>query len=278
MKYGVTVSTMATEKRPATFGDGRAAQHFPGIRALGFHGVDLFIKPMPATELAGLKKSLASCGLEVSVVFPVMVFESGLSLSDPDPESRTMAVRTFKSQIDLAAGLKAKIVLGLSRGNPVVGEPGSAFQDRFANSLLELTDHASKKSVDMVMEPIHRFLIGTFHRVEQCLEFFERYHLHTMQLLLDTFHMNIEERSIEGAIRLAGSRIGHVHAVDNNRGAPGDGHLDFVSIIAALRDVGYNRYLSVETQPESDPYGTARRGITMLRNIVNSLEAGTGSA
>ncbi len=137
LKYGVTVSTMATEKRPATFGDGRAAQHFPGIRALGFHGVDLFIKPMPATELAGLKKSLASCGLEVSVVFPVMVFESGLSLSDPDPESRTMAVRTFKSQIDLAAGLKAKIVLGLSRGNPVAGEPESAFQDPQGDEMLE---------------------------------------------------------------------------------------------------------------------------------------------
>lgn len=275
LKYGITVSTTATENRPATFGDGRAIHHFPGISALGFHGVDLFIKPMPARERDMLKESLASCGLEVSVIFPIVVFESGLSLSDPDPENRMKAVRMFKGQIDVAAELKAKIVLGLSRGNPVEGEPESAFQDRFARSLLELSDYAGKKSVALVMEPIHRFLIGTFHRVEQCLEFFERYNLPSMQLLLDTFHMNIEEQSMEGAIRLAGSRIGHVHAVDNNRGAPGDGHLDFASIIAALREVGYNGYLSVETQPESDPYDTARRGITVLRNIVNSFEAGT---
>lgn len=275
MKYGITVSTMATEKRPATFGDGRAVQHFPGIRALGFHGVDLFIKPMPANELDMLKECLDSSGLEASVIFPVIVFESGMSLSDPGPENRKKAVRMFKGQIDVAAELKAKIVLGLSRGNPMEGEPESAFQDRFAHSMLELSDHAVKKSVDMLMEPIHRFLIGTFHRVEQCLEFFERYNLPSIQLLLDTFHMNIEERSIEGAIRLAGPRIGHVHAVDNNRGAPGDGHLDFVSIIAALRDVGYNEYLSVETQPESAPFDTARRGITVLRKIVNSLNAGT---
>ena len=70
-------------------------------------------------------------------------------------------------------------------------------------------------------------------------------------------------------------QLGHVHAVDNNRGVPGDGHLDFVSIIAALRDVGYSGYLSLETQPESAPFDTARRGITVLRKIVNSLNAGT---
>ena len=86
--------------------------------------------------------------------------------------------------------------------------------------------------------------------------------------------MNIEERSIEEAIRLAAGRIGHVHAVDNNRGAPGDGHLDFPSIIAALRDAGYDGYLSVETQPEKQPRDTARRGIGVLKRIVDSLEAG----
>jgi sugar phosphate isomerase/epimerase len=239
VKYGITVSTFATEKRPATFGDGQAPRHFPGIKDLGYDGVDLFIKPLPPADLARLREGLKSSALEVSVIFPVVVFENGLILSDPDKARRHEALQLFETQIELAADLEAKIVLGLDRGAPVGGE--------------------NKDS---------------FHRVDQCLEFFERYRLESVRLLLDTFHMNIEERSIEEAIRLAGSRIGHVHAVDNNRGAPGDGHLDFRSIISALRDTGYDGYLSVETQPERKPYETARRGIDALRGIVAELDGG----
>jgi sugar phosphate isomerase/epimerase len=273
VKYGITVSTMATEQRPATFGDGRAAAHFPGIRELGYHGVDLFIKPLPAQELEALRDSVRASGLDVSVIFPIILFESGMSLSDPDREARKKAVDLYKTQIDLASYLGADIVLGLERGSPVEGESGPRYQQRLAGSLTELAGHADGKRVTIFMEPIHRFLVQTFHRVEQCLEFFEKHGLDSMGLLLDTFHMNIEERSIEQAIRLAGGRIGHVHAVENNRGAPGDGHLDFFSIVMALRDAGYGGYLSVETRPAPDPYAVARRGIAVLRGIVETLGA-----
>jgi sugar phosphate isomerase/epimerase len=274
MKYGITVSTMATERRPATFGDGEAARHLPGIRALGYDGVDLFIKPLPQKELARLQEALRASDLEVSVIFPIVVFESGLVLSDPDRGRRREALRLFASQIDLAAELEAKIVLGLDRGSPAPGEDQLSFQGRLADSLRELAGHAGERSVEIVMEPIHRYLVDSFHRVEQCLDFLDRYGLDSVRLLLDTFHMNIEERSIEEAIRLATGRIGHVHAVDSNRGAPGDGHLDFDSIIRTLRDSGYDGYLSVETQPEREPYRTAERGIGVLKKIVGGLERG----
>jgi sugar phosphate isomerase/epimerase len=83
--------------------------------------------------------------------------------------------------------------------------------------------------------------------------------------------MNIEEKSLEEAIRMAGNRIGHVHAVENNRGAPGDGHLDFRMILRTLMTTGYDRYLSIETQPAADPFACARRGIVVLREILTTL-------
>jgi len=271
VKYGITVSTMATENRPATFGDGQASRHFPVIKELGFQGVDLFIKPLPAPELTKLQENLKSNGLEVSVIFPIVLFESGFSLSDPDLEARIAAVNLYKNQIDLSAELRANIVLGLERGDLMGNEKISSYQERFAESLIELSEYADSRRVEIVMEPIHRFLVKTFNRVEQCLEFFEKYNLDSVKILLDTFHMNIEERSIEKAIQLAGKRIAHVHAVDNNRGAPGDGHLDFFSIITALHDAGYDGYLSIETRPAADPSEIARQGISVLRSIVNTL-------
>jgi len=72
---------------------------------------------------------------------------------------------------------------------------------------------------------------------------------------LDTFHMNIEERSIDGAIREAGPHLLHLHVADSNRAAPGRGHLDFKPIVKALKDINYRRYLSFELLPAgADPF------------------------
>ena len=85
MKFGVTASTFATEQRPATFGDGQVTRHLQGIRDLGFHGIDLFIRPIGQEKLAALKAAFVEAGIEVSVIFPIVLFERGLVLSDTDP-------------------------------------------------------------------------------------------------------------------------------------------------------------------------------------------------
>jgi sugar phosphate isomerase/epimerase len=271
MKFGITASTFATEQRPATFGDGQITKHLQGIKDLGYHGVDLFIRPMEEKDLWTLRAALVEGGLEVSVIFPIVMFERGLVLSDPDSAKRNDAVRVYKGQIEAAATLDAHIVLGFGRGIPQEGEKEGSYQQRLAESLKELSEYGKRRGVEIMFEPIHRYLISSFNRVDQCLEFFDRFRLGSLKLLLDTFHMNIEERSLEEAIRLAGDRIGHVHAVDNNRGAPGDGHLSFKQIIQTLMATGYDRYLSVETQPEADPYRCARRGIAVLKEILSKL-------
>jgi sugar phosphate isomerase/epimerase len=272
MKYGISVSTFPTRQRPATFGDGDPARHLDALRRLGYDGVDLFHKPMPDAYLERLRRSLAETGMCVSVLFPVVVFEDGWCLSDPDPGRRREAVRLFDSQTDVAGLLGAKIVLGLDRGRPIDGEPFAVFEDRLAESLVVIAAHAERAGVAIVLEPIHRFLPVAFQRVDQCLDFLDRRRLGAVQLLLDTFHMNIEERSFEEAIRLAGRRIGHVHVVENNRGAPGEGHLPLREIVRSIVATGYDGYLSVETEPRDEPLEVAERAIAVLRGIVSGLQ------
>jgi sugar phosphate isomerase/epimerase len=88
-------------------------------------------------------------------------------------------------------------------------------------------------------------------------------------LMLDLFHMNIEDASIEEGLRLAGDRLWHVHIADSNRLYPGSGHLDFDSIFATLEDMGYQGYVSAELLPLPDPDIAAQKIIDFLRTYVN---------
>jgi sugar phosphate isomerase/epimerase len=91
-------------------------------------------------------------------------------------------------------------------------------------------------------------------------------------LLLDTFHMNIEEPSIEASIRAAGDRIFHFHVADSNRWHPGAGHLDFGQILSALRHTGYTGYVSGEFMPVPDADTGARRAIQHLRSVMSEID------
>ena len=86
-----------------------------------------------------------------------------------------------------------------------------------------------------------------------------------VKLLADLFHMNIEEADLAAAIRDAGRWIGHVHFVDSNRRPAGLGHLDYASIAAALREIGYDGYLSAEAFPYPDSDAAAARTIETFR-------------
>jgi sugar phosphate isomerase/epimerase len=86
-------------------------------------------------------------------------------------------------------------------------------------------------------------------------------------LLLDTFHMNIEEPEIEDSIRRCGEHIFHFHVADSNRWYPGAGHLNFKSILTAVFDSGYAGFVSGEFMPKPDAETAARESNKYLRQI-----------
>ena len=120
----------------------------------------------------------------------------------------------------------------------------------------------------MLLEPINRYETNVINTVEQGLEFIERTGLGSLKLLPDTFHMNIEERSLENSIRMAGDKLGSLHLADSNRWAPGMGHLDFKGVLSALQEIGYQGPLGVEVLPEPDDLTAARQAITHMRHLM----------
>lgn len=84
----------------------------------------------------------------------------------------------------------------------------------------------------------------------------------------DTFHMNIEEQSIYDAIKNARRYLAHFHLADNNRLAPGQGHLDFKKIIKALKEIGYKGFVSAEILPKPDQYTAAKLAIEHIKSLI----------
>jgi sugar phosphate isomerase/epimerase len=105
------------------------------------------------------------------------------------------------------------------------------------------------------------------HTVAEGLDLAERIGADSFGLLLDTFHMNIEEPAIEDSIRACGDRIFHFHVADSNRWHPGAGHLDFRAILETLAATGYRGFVSGEFKPLPDADTAAQRSIAYLRRF-----------
>jgi len=105
------------------------------------------------------------------------------------------------------------------------------------------------------------------HTAADGLELIERVGKENFGLLLDTFHMNIEDADIGDSIRTCGDRIFHFHVADSNRWHPGAGHLDFGSILERLEKTGYQGFVSGEFMPLPDADTAAERGIAHLISL-----------
>lgn len=180
---------------------------------------------------------------------------------------RRAAIERIKSHIPLAARLKALIILGLIRGITPEGSNHEQSMAFLMEALTECTTAAAEAGVRLAMEPINRYETDLIHSVSDGLDLIQRVGADNLGLLLDTFHMNIEEAVIEDSIRICGDRIFHFHVADSNRRHPGAGHLNFKSIIEALLSTGYSGFISGEFMPLPDADTAAERGIGYLQKI-----------
>ncbi len=139
--------------------------------------------------------------------------------------------------------------------------------DWLVEALRECSEAARPQSVRLALEPINRYETTLVNTVVQGLDLIERVGADNFGLLLDTFHMNIEEPNIEASIRACGKRVFHFHVADSNRWYPGAGHLDFRSLLTALFATGYRGFVSGEFIPQPDAITSAQESIAHLRGL-----------
>ncbi len=265
----IVVSVQPARFEAATF-KGDLDANLAQVAALGYDGAELAIRDPRHVDVDELERLVHKHGLAVPAIGTGQAWgEEGLSFTDPDAEVRRAAIERVKSHVPLAARFNAVIIIGLLRGIVKPGVTQEQAMTWLVEALQECAAAAAPAGVRLALEPINRYETTLINNVDEGLALIEQVGAANFGLLLDTFHMNIEEPSIEESIRKAGERIFHFHVADSNRWYPGAGHLDFRSILVTLAETGYRGFVSGEFLPRPDVETAAREAIAYLRRVLD---------
>ncbi len=220
---------------------------FPAIKAHGFDGVEVArfdFTHFPAHEIraraAGEGLALALCS----------AFTGQLSLASEDPNLREAADRHLHAALEAAVQMGSPIVVG-----PFCAPVGQLFGrrrthaewERVVEGLREVAPAYEQAGVKLALEPLNRFETFFLNTCEDAVQLCEAVDSPAVGVLFDTFHANIEEKNIAAALRRLGKHLFHVHTCENDRGAPGSGHVDWDGVVAALKASPYEGWCTIES-------------------------------
>jgi len=244
---------------------------FSMAKELGFDGIEISVADPEEISLAKVKDLASKYQVGVSAIATGgAAVRDGLIFSSPDKSIRKAANQRIKNHIDFASHFGAVVILGLIKG----WVDGDYYQseDYVTECLKECNEYAGEKGVDIALEPINRFQEDFFNSILDCKKYLDRIQLSNVKMLIDTFHMNIEEADMWKSIRQAKDYIIHVHYSDNNRFAPGMGHFDFPKMTKVLKEIDYKGYISAEILPVPDSYTAAKQTIDSMKSYLNQQE------
>lgn len=241
---------------------------FARAAALGFDAVELFTASPDAFDPEALGALARRHGLAVAAVGTgAGKVLHGLTLTHPDASVRARAVRFVEGMIDFGARLGAPTIVGSMQGRQEKGVGRPRALEWLAQGLEELGRRAADRGVRLLLEPLNRYETDLLNRLGEAAGLVRSRGLGSVALLADLFHMNIEEPSIEEALREAGELVAHLHFADSHRGPAGTGHLDLGSIARVLREIGYRGYASAEAFPWPDADAAAAQTMRAYRKF-----------
>jgi len=243
MKFGINTFLFASP-----FTD-KSIKILKDFKAMGFDGVEIALENKGDFNYKNVLGAIKDNGLECCSVCGA--YGIGRDLRGTTQEQET-AKQYIKDCIDACSALECDAFIGphYSRVGRAGFELAEAKEDQWmlvVKNLKEVCMFAEDKGVYVAVEPLNRFETDFINICADVLRLIEDVGSPMLKVHLDTFHMNIEEKSLSMAILAAGGNLYHVHASENDRGAPGTGTVDWKGVRDALRKIKYNRYVVIES-------------------------------
>ena len=238
---------------------------------LGYAGIELMVARPSQLNPILIQNQVKAAGLEIAAVASGPVFMlDGLTLLAEKEETSQLAVKRLGELISLASQLSAPLVtIGSFRGR-LSWAGGPSAREKLAKILQLAANQAKAQGVRLALEPLNRYETDFIRNSTEGLAFCAEIGSEVFGLLLDTYHMNIEESNLPSAIRISmtAGKLWHIHLGDSNRLVPGQGHIDFAGLVKTLIDCNYRGYLSAELLPVPDPDTAASQTIAYMHRLV----------
>ena len=235
---------------------------------LGFDGVELSLRDSSILDKEKIMRMLEVKGLKVSSIATGQTYYTdGYSLCHKDNLIRGKTVERLKGHIEFASLLGAQVIIGGIRGTfETEGGIADFLVQGAKDSLKKCLEYAWRRNVTLTFEVLNRYETNFISTVDEAIKLAEEPQFDGLKILVDTFHMNIDEANLAESVKKAGNLITLVHFADSNRLAPGWGHIDFQKVIEALSNTGYSGYICAEILPIPDDQKAMEQSIKYLNS------------
>jgi fructoselysine 3-epimerase len=254
------------------------------IAAIGYDGVEIGCAAPHAwpaylskERRAELRNLLEASGLQAVSLLPTPGGGPGFNPASPLPEEREATVRYYNEVIDLASDLGAKKVLYIA-GWQIFGSSRQQAWDRTKNCLDLIASHADKKGITIVVEPTAA-ATNLIETADDAMELMRSVARDNVKVMFDTLHALYRNEIPADYVRAMRDDLVHIHVSDSNRVIPGEGRVDWIGLMQALNECGYDGYLTMEIGLDSrtaDPDQIARTALKFLKGIESELNYDRG--
>ncbi len=250
------------------------AEHFgilPRLKEAGLDGIEIGILAPKSFPAKAIRRELEKTGLECTAC---AVIPQGASLISDDAEQRRKGRKHVEECVKLAADAGSRILAG-----PMYSPVGYFSRKRRTSdewnygveSWQELAPIAAKNGIPIAIEPLNRFETYFLNTIADTAKFCDEIGSPDVGLLADTFHANIEEKSIGQALREAGRHLKHIHTCENDRGTPGSGNVNWQEFFETVKAIHYDGWMVIESFSFS--MGQLAAAASIWRDIEREPEA-----
>lgn len=230
------------------------------VAKFGYDAIEMLGEP-DQFDTAEVNRLCNANGIKVSSI--CSIFTPERDMIHPDVKVRTQALDYVKSVLDFAAELDAhKVIISTTACNKTTPIVEIEKETQWAvENVRKAADYAAKNDITLCLESWNRYETYMADSLEKVSKLCKRIDRPNVGVMGDTFHMNIEEADMAGSLRKYAEQLVHMHFADSNRAAPGQGHIDFVPIVQALKEINYDGYIVFELLPAGgDPFAVMKAG------------------
>lgn len=241
-------------------------ESFPWLAGNGYEGIEMLVRDPAEVPKDQVLTLLQENKLQISAIGTTpMQKKDHLFLLSEDKEIREEAQKRLEALIELGDFFHAPILVGKYRG--MQKDADHCRMEDLEEIIRKADKKASETGVTLLIEPQSSDNINNLNTIEETVAWIRRNRFMNVKLLMDIFHMDKTEQSIENSLRIYREYIGMIHMADSKRKVPGSGKVNTREILQTLNKIGYQGFLSMESKQEPDTKSVAAMSARALKDM-----------